>query len=441
MFKRIMVVALIICALATPAFANYDFGGETVTLAQSMWFGEYFSFITREDFSLPRYAGHKEDVEAMFNTYLEFDLSHAGWPADASVEYLLPRVIAGEGNFVTVTTSTVIPILVANNLIMPLTEWVNEDYFARLPRPLSALPNFVSFLGDTWAFQFGPRMVTEANVVMWNKDLFDELGLPSPYDLYEAGEWTWEAFYDLAVKLTRDTDGDGEIDQWGVATRHSHSHWGGHVEWVYTNGGALTREIDGKIVFTLDEPEALEALEFWQRAYQANIWSPDQWHYEFAAGNVAMLYDFADSISYLKDSDVNFGLVPAPKGPRADRHVAIESGRWVAILPITAQNPEALIEVWHALYELATPYIDDLERWEEDFYSDVSLLLRDYESLEYFMWVTENAEGVALLDVVGQVPGFGDVINEIVMEGRDAASAIAEIKPAVQAYLDEVFDQ
>ncbi|NLY10504.1 MAG: hypothetical protein GX020_02275, partial [Firmicutes bacterium] len=100
-----------------------------------------------------------------------------------------------------------------------------------------------------------------------------------------------------------------------------------------------------------------------------------------------------------------------------------------------------LIEVWHALYELATPYIQDLDEWEEEFYAEVSLLVRDEESLEYFKWIQENAEGVQLLDLIGQVPGFGGLINEIVLEGRDAASAIAEIKPQVQAYLDEVFDQ
>ncbi|NLY11452.1 MAG: hypothetical protein GX020_07205, partial [Firmicutes bacterium] len=100
-----------------------------------------------------------------------------------------------------------------------------------------------------------------------------------------------------------------------------------------------------------------------------------------------------------------------------------------------------LIEVWHALYELATPYIQDLDEWEEEFYAEVSLLVRDEESLEFFKWIQENADGVHLSDVVGQVPGYGDTIYQIILEGRDAASAIAEIKPQIQAYLDEVFDQ
>ncbi|NLY11450.1 MAG: hypothetical protein GX020_07190, partial [Firmicutes bacterium] len=95
-----------------------------------------------------------------------------------------------------------------------------------------------------------------------------------------------------------------------------------------------------------------------------------------------MLYDFTDSISYLRDSDVNFGLLPGPKGPSTDKHVSTEGNRWVAVLPITARDPEGLIEVWHALYELATPYIQDLDEWEEEFYAEVSLLVRDEESLE-----------------------------------------------------------
>ena len=44
----------------------------------------------------------------------------------------------------------------------------------------------------------------------YNKDLFDEAGLeyPDPENPY-----TWEEFADVCQKLTKDKDGDGEIDQ------------------------------------------------------------------------------------------------------------------------------------------------------------------------------------------------------------------------------------
>lgn len=46
----------------------------------------------------------------------------------------------------------------------------------------------------------------------YNKDLFDEAGLdyPDPENPY-----TYDEFVEVCKKLTKDTDGDGEIDQWG----------------------------------------------------------------------------------------------------------------------------------------------------------------------------------------------------------------------------------
>ncbi|HEX9394111.1 MAG TPA: extracellular solute-binding protein, partial [Gemmatimonadales bacterium] len=48
-------------------------------------------------------------------------------------------------------------------------------------------------------------------VVAYNKALFDRAGLPYPTD-----DWTWDDFSRIARLLTRDTDGDGQIDQWGT---------------------------------------------------------------------------------------------------------------------------------------------------------------------------------------------------------------------------------
>ena len=38
--------------------------------------------------------------------------------------------------------------------------------------------------------------------VYYNKDLFDELSLPDPYELYKNGEWTYEKLREIAQKAT-----------------------------------------------------------------------------------------------------------------------------------------------------------------------------------------------------------------------------------------------
>ena len=43
-----------------------------------------------------------------------------------------------------------------------------------------------------------------------NKTLLESEGIAVP-----SGDWTWENFYNICAKVTRDTDGDGETDQFG----------------------------------------------------------------------------------------------------------------------------------------------------------------------------------------------------------------------------------
>ena len=77
----------------------------------------------------------------------------------------------------------------------------------------------------------------------YNKDLFDEAGLeyPDPNNPY-----TFEQFAEVCQKLTKDKDGDGEIDQWGVANANAF----GFTPYVYSNGGSLLNEDQTKVVIT-----------------------------------------------------------------------------------------------------------------------------------------------------------------------------------------------
>lgn len=86
----------------------------------------------------------------------------------------------------------------------------------------------------------------------YNKDLFDEAGLeyPNPDKPY-----TYEEFVEVCQKLTKDTDGDGEIDQWGCGFANAFMFY----QFVWGNGASFCSD-DFKTV-TVDSPEFIEALE------------------------------------------------------------------------------------------------------------------------------------------------------------------------------------
>jgi multiple sugar transport system substrate-binding protein len=53
-------------------------------------------------------------------------------------------------------------------------------------------------------------------VVYYDRDLFRQAGVPEP----KSG-WTWDEMIQTAIKLTRDRDGDGNIDEYGLGVEPS----------------------------------------------------------------------------------------------------------------------------------------------------------------------------------------------------------------------------
>ena len=89
---------------------------------------------------------------------------------------------------------------VRNNPGQRSEEIAAADYY---PQPMEAF----TFDGELMCL---PQNLSSL-VVYYNRDLFDAAGLADP-----AMNWTWDDFLAAAQALTRDTDGDGAIDQFGA---------------------------------------------------------------------------------------------------------------------------------------------------------------------------------------------------------------------------------
>lgn len=95
--------------------------------------------------------------------------------------------------------------LTARSLLQPLPSPFAEHIVSSIDPRL--IPQCVT--GDTvWAAPYD----LDVRLLHYRKDLVEEAGLPQPH----AG-WTYEEFISYAQALTRDLDGDGEIDVWGFA--------------------------------------------------------------------------------------------------------------------------------------------------------------------------------------------------------------------------------
>jgi multiple sugar transport system substrate-binding protein len=109
------------------------------------------------------------------------------------------------------------------------------------------------------AFRFkGTLMCVPQNisnlVVYYNKDMFTAANATLPTD-----DWTWNDFLTAAQTITKDNDGDGVIDQYGVGVETQLIRL---APFVWGNGGEIVDNYDKPTTLTLDTPEAREALQF-----------------------------------------------------------------------------------------------------------------------------------------------------------------------------------
>lgn len=86
----------------------------------------------------------------------------------------------------------------------------------------------------------------------YNKDLFDKEGIPYPDP---EKPYTYEEFVEVCQKFTKDTDGDGEVDQWGCGLANAFML----QQYVWSNGATYLNEDHTKV--TIDTPEFKDALQ------------------------------------------------------------------------------------------------------------------------------------------------------------------------------------
>jgi ABC-type glycerol-3-phosphate transport system substrate-binding protein len=167
--------------------------------------------------------------------------------------------------------------------------------------------------GVLWSFPFNKSVRN----LYYNKDLFEQAGLDP-----EMPPRTWEEYRALAKKLTRDLDGDGKMDQWGLASQITVTMF---ENLLVQNGGSLLNDDETAAAF--DSPEGVEALEFMADLLvrDGTALLSQGWEYqnEFLAGKVAMIEGSSVSLAFIEGKYAfELGVAPLPAGKRDTQLVA-----------------------------------------------------------------------------------------------------------------------
>jgi ABC-type glycerol-3-phosphate transport system substrate-binding protein len=139
-----------------------------------------------------------------------------------------------------------------------------------------------------------------ADVLAYNKDLFDARGLPVPPTNADDPSWTMEKFLDVAQKLTR---GDGQVFGFG-GTRSGFPRLADGTNWGQPPW-------DGKTKVLLDTPLWRQATQFWLDCRY-------KWHIQPTTAEAAPLKPSSGPFFFNGKTgmDVVFGLPPTGIGFR-----------------------------------------------------------------------------------------------------------------------------
>lgn len=138
----------------------------------------------------------------------------------------------------------------ANDLLEPLGPYLDAS-------DVIDAEDFYDVAVDSFRWQ-GQLMCIPQNisslVVYYNERLFVEAGVPFPAD-----DWTWDDFVQTARALTRERDGDGVVDQYGLGVEPSLFRL---APFVWQNDAPLVDDVQNPHRLTLTRPPSLEALQW-----------------------------------------------------------------------------------------------------------------------------------------------------------------------------------
>jgi len=259
-----------------------------------------------------------------------------------------------------------------------------------------------TFGGNTYGIGIGYGDSLQASVVFFNKRLFREAGIDPavPYNMQANRTWTWDNFFNIALQLTRDTDGDGITDTWAMTADLSTYI----LDAIVSSNGANyvgRNPANGRFYNATGRPEFLQALQFAMRLRDAGVMMPPPedghwtWYQAaFADGRVAMRVEPLYVRNDLQGMRDDWGMVMFPMGPNRNNFTVYVFEN-ILVIPATFSPAEVRqivygIDLWNRpVDESPTAWMDGL--WhlfrDERAVTETMAIIRNPALVQWQYWV------------------------------------------------------
>ncbi len=195
--------------------------------------------------------------------------------------------------------------------------------------------------------------------LFFNKDMHADFNLPSIYDLVNDGKWTLDEMQKMGCAVASDLDGDG---QWSAGDRYGYTTWYSIGAQTLTTGVnaslSLSKDQDDLPYFNMNNASTIERLEKVTHFINDTPGFNDPFGTDsnnggveyFKSGLTLFYNECMGNAQKLRQMDIDFGIIPAPKYNEAQDEYYHNGGNpYFMSVPVTATDLEMVSAVMEAL--------------------------------------------------------------------------------------------
>jgi ABC-type glycerol-3-phosphate transport system substrate-binding protein len=295
--------------------------------------------------------------------------------------------------------------------------------------------------------------------VWYRKDLFEDQGLDIPQ--------SWDELLSAAKALTQDTDGDGEIDIYGMAVPMGRVQVAAqtYFQILYSAGAYIFDPETGEYVFDDDRDTAIQAMQFMIDLYKAASppasieWSWGDFRTAYVEGKVAMTNEWGAVVLQALDQNPemldNMDVFPFPAPKANEEAAAALAGGYFYLI---GKAPQAEVDASKRLVECMYDVDRVAERansrpifaipathsaFESETYQSNEMVQRFKPQLDVIFtkvmdkWYRYGMEA-GLNPITGQIEAttfIGDAIQNAALDNITAEQAVQQIDEQLQFQL------
>ncbi len=262
--------------------------------------------------------------------------------------------IASYGGYL-MLTGTVYPMNMVENVNLDKPYW-------------NQAANEAMTIGTSVYFPTGaisPRFYGSVYIILFNKDIAEDMGIENLYDTVQEGTWTMDKMFNLAKGALVDLNGDGEYgaeDQYGL----TYEVLTANALWVGADKNVV-KTVDGELQYTIENESVVNLFERILKYYEdpSVIWGDDA-KYDGGTllneGRTLFQNPCTFNLTEYREVDFDFGILPMPKENENQANYVSYGQPWVTYCPyvpitITGADREMVGMVIDAMAAYGHQYI------------------------------------------------------------------------------------